>query len=103
MKHIESGAVLCPLLTQSWAARLVAVLNGAQAMLGVRLDGTIIAASGQSLALLGRSPVALVGCARGAVHRRLLVSPRNADPAGAAHPAHPWPWGGQPPALQRRP
>ncbi|MFM2247331.1 MAG: hypothetical protein RL071_3405, partial [Pseudomonadota bacterium] len=31
MKEIESGAVLCPLLTQNWAARLVAVLNGAQA------------------------------------------------------------------------
>ena len=68
MKEIESGAVLCPLLTQNWAARLVAVLNGAQAMLVVRLDGTIIVASGQTLALLGRPPAALVGGARGAVH-----------------------------------
>ena len=68
MKDIESGAVLCPLLTQNWAARLVAVLNGAQAMLVVRLDGAIIAASGQTAALLGRPPAALVGCARGAGH-----------------------------------
>lgn len=67
MKHIESGAVLCPQLSQDWAARLVTVLNGAQAMLVVRLDGTIIAASGQTQPLLGRSPDALVGRPRGAL------------------------------------
>ncbi len=67
MKQIQCGAVLCPLLAQNWAARLVSVLNGAQAMLVVRLDGTIVAASGQTLSLLGRSPSALVGQPRGAL------------------------------------
>lgn len=65
MKQIQSGAVLCPLLAQNWAARLVNVLNGAQVMLVARLDGTIIAASGQTRALLGRAPAALVGRPRG--------------------------------------
>lgn len=66
MKQIQSGAVLCPLLAENWAVRLVSVLNGAQAMLVARLDGTIIAASGQTRALLGRSAASLVGRSRGA-------------------------------------